>query len=98
MATDIMMNPTIQGLADLVLPLSFAIEHDGFVSLHGCNQPGQFNAIRKVIEPAGECKSDLEIMLDLDHRINPDRDLEAEPKWKDPYNYLNAKIHNFPKT
>ena len=96
MATDIMMNPTIQGLADLVLPLSFAIEHDGFVSLHGCNQPGQFNAIRKVIEPAGECKSDLEIMLDLDHRINPDRDLEAEPKWKDPYNYLNAKIHNFP--
>lgn len=94
-ATDIFMNPTIQALADLVLPVSTALEHEGLVTFHGCNQPGQFNALTKVLEPEGECKSDLEIMLDIDHRINPDRD-PSEKKWLDTQSYLTDKIRSIP--
>ena len=94
--SDIFMNPTLQGLADLVLPVSMAIEHEGVTIFHGCNQPGQVFAIARVVEPRGECKSDLEITLDLDHRIHPDRDYEAEPKWKDAHSYLTDKLSSFP--
>ncbi|MFR8008827.1 MAG: molybdopterin-dependent oxidoreductase [Gordonibacter urolithinfaciens] len=96
-ATDIFMNPTIQALADVVLPVSTSLEHEGIVTFHGCNQPGQFHALTKVLEPLGECKSDLEIMLDLDHRINPDRTEDAE-KWSSPHAYLDNKIQNIPYT
>jgi len=88
-ATDIFMNPTIQGLADLVLPVSTALEHEGLVTFHGCNQPGQFNALTKVMDNVGETKSDLEILLDLQHRIHPDND---DPRWKSVEGYLTVKV------
>ena len=83
--------------ADVVLPVSTSLEHEGIVTFHGCNQPGQFHALTKVLEPLGECKSDLEIMLDLDHRINPDRTEDAE-KWSNEHAYLDAKIQSIPYT
>ena len=96
-ATDIFMNPTIQALADVVLPVSTSLEHEGIVTFHGCNQPGQFHALTKVLEPLGECKSDLQIMLDLDHRINPDRTEDLE-KWSSEHGYLDNKIQSIPYT
>ncbi len=96
-ATDIFMNPTIQALADVVLPVSTSLEHEGIVTFHGCNRPGQFHALTQVLEPLGECKSDLQIMLDLDHRINPDRTEDAE-KWSNEHAYLDAKIQSIPYT
>ena len=99
-ATDLFMNPTIQGLADVFLPVSTALEHDGIVTFHGCNQPGQFNAIRHVLPVEGECKSDLEIMLELDKRINPDRDYDNgdEYRFRSPEDFLSFKIRAIPDT
>lgn len=96
-ATDIFMNPTIQALADVVMPVSTGLEHEGLVTFHGCNQPGQFNALTGVMPVQGECKSDLQIMLDLDHRINPDRTEDVE-KWSDEHHYLTSKIAGIPDT
>ena len=94
-ATDIFMNPTIQALADVVLPVSTSLEHEGIVTFHGCNQPGQFHALTQVLEPLGECKSDLQIMLDLDHRINPDRTEDAE-KWSNEHLILTTRSRTSP--
>ena len=91
-ATDVFMNPTIQGLADLVMPVATALEHEGMVTFHGANQPGQFNAITKVMEPLGESKSDLDILIGIDHAVHPDRDYDAEPKWRDGTSFLDAKV------
>jgi anaerobic selenocysteine-containing dehydrogenase len=90
-ATDLFITPTIQGLADIVLPVATALEHEGLVTFHGCNQPGQFHAITQVMEREGECKSDLEIMLELQHRINPDA---TEPKWHSVEAYLTDKVRS----
>lgn len=96
--TDIFMNPTLQGLADVFLPISTGLEHEDLVTFHGCNQPGQFNAIMGILPPEGECKSDLEIMLELDALINPDR-TEDLNKWRGGvHGYLDAKIASIPDT
>lgn len=84
-ASDIFMNPTIAGLADLVLPISTSLEHDGIVMNNNGSQPGQFGALIKVIDNYGETKSDLEIVLDLYHRLHPD---STDPRFKNTDNYL----------
>ncbi|UWG98397.1 molybdopterin-dependent oxidoreductase [Dehalobacter sp. DCM] len=88
-ASDIFMNPTIAGLADIVLPISTSLEHEGIITRTGASQPGQFSAIVKVMENYGETKSDLEICLDLYHRLHPDSD---DPRWKDTDSYLSSDL------
>lgn len=85
-ATDTFMNPTIMACADLFLPLSSLAEHDGIVLTHYGLNLSFMGAINKALQ-VGECKSELEIMLDLAQRLNPD-----EWPWKTPEEYLNAKL------
>jgi len=63
-AQDTFLNPTIQGLADYVLPLKTFAEYEGLVM----SDQGQMEGIVGSQIPAvevGDCKSDLEIMLFL---------------------------------
>ncbi|UWG98442.1 molybdopterin-dependent oxidoreductase [Dehalobacter sp. DCM] len=87
--SDLFMTPTIMGLADLVLPVSTSLEREGIVINNMASQPGQFGALVKVIDNHGETKSDLEIMLDLYHRLHPE---STNPKWKDTDSYLTADM------
>lgn len=90
---DLFMNPTIMGVADLVLPVASLLEHDGYVSNSNASQPGQFGSITKVIEPLGECKSDLEIMLELHHRLYPN---STNEKFASVESYINSEIAGIP--
>lgn len=57
------------------------------------SQPGQFGALVKIIDDFGETKSDLEIVLDLYHRLYPDSN---DPRWKDPESYLTHDMVQIP--
>ena len=71
---DLFMTPTAMAFADIVLPASTYAERDG-IGESGMTLTGTIN---KAIEPVGECRSDMEINLELGRRLNP----EAWP-WKD---------------
>ncbi len=72
---DIFMTPTAMAFADIVLPAATYPERDGIVALPVSSYIGTIN---KAIEPIGDCKSDMEIDLELGKRLSPD----AWP-WKD---------------
>lgn len=65
---DLFKTPTIMALGDVVLPAATFPERDGIRIGDGC-QRGE--AINKVVQ-VGECKSDMEINLELGKRWNPD--------------------------
>jgi anaerobic selenocysteine-containing dehydrogenase len=70
-ATTVFMEPTTQAFADLVLPLSSFAEHDSVVATHYGASPVTTGAVNKAVK-VGDCKSDLEIMLELGRRIKPE--------------------------
>ncbi|MFC2007845.1 molybdopterin-dependent oxidoreductase [Chloroflexota bacterium] len=73
---DLFMTPTAMAFADIVLPAATYAERDGlYIPLGNVTCIGTTN---KAIEPVGECKSDMEINLELGKRLNP----EAWP-WQD---------------
>ena len=73
---DPFMTPTAMAFADIVLPAATYPERDGiYIPVGGVTCIGTIN---KAIEPVGECKSDVEINLELGRRLNP----QAWP-WKD---------------
>lgn len=88
MVTDTFMTPTAMAFADIFLPLATFAELDGVVKTHYGFNISFVGAINKALQ-VGECKSDIEIMLDLGKRINPHA-------W--PYNsvadYLDEAIGN----
>ncbi len=63
-ATDVFMTPTIQACADLFLPLKCAPEHDSINYTHYSGSQIHFGITNKAIE-VGECKSDVEIAVEL---------------------------------
>jgi anaerobic selenocysteine-containing dehydrogenase len=65
---DLFKTPTIMALADVVLPAATFAERDGIRIGDGA-QRGE--AINKAIQ-VGECKSDMEINLELGKRFNPE--------------------------
>ena len=71
---DLFMTPTIVALADIVLPAATYPERDGIRIGDG---PQRGETINKVCQ-VGECKSDMEINLEIGRRLNP----EAWP-WAD---------------
>ena len=73
-AADIFMTPTIMAFADIVLPVSTFSEKSSF---RGQNY--YISPVVKAIPAAGECKSDLEINMEMGRRFNP----EAWP-WQTP--------------
>ena len=73
-AVDIFMTPTIMALADVVLPAATYPERNGLMVGDGLQRGA---TLTKVIQ-VGECKSDMQINLELGKRFNP----EAWP-WAD---------------
>ncbi|MBW1979223.1 MAG: molybdopterin-dependent oxidoreductase [Deltaproteobacteria bacterium] len=67
---DLFMTPTAMAFADIVLPAATYPERDG-IAVTGGNQIF-VGAINKAIEPVGQCKSDMEINLELGRRLNPE--------------------------
>lgn len=65
---DLFMTPTIMALADIVLPAATYPERDGLRIGDG---PQRGETINKVCQ-VGECKSDMEINLELGRRLNPE--------------------------
>lgn len=70
-AQDVFMTPSAMALADLFLPLSTFAEHDGVVIPHFGRNTHFIGAINKAVEPI-DTKSDLEILIDMGRRMNPD--------------------------
>jgi anaerobic selenocysteine-containing dehydrogenase len=68
-ATELFMTPTVMALADVVLPGATYPERDGIRIGDGA-QRGE--TINKAIEPLGECRSDMEIVLELGRRFAPE--------------------------
>lgn len=68
---DIFMTPTAMGLCDLFLPLTTTAEHDGVVLPHFGRNTHMLAAMNKAVE-VGDCKSDLEILIWLGKRLNPE--------------------------
>ena len=66
---DLFITPTVMAFADIVLPAATYAERDG-IALTGGNSIFA-GIINKAIEPVGECKSDMEIVLELGKRLNP---------------------------
>lgn len=81
------MNPSIMALCDLVLPLSTSVEHEGIVMPHFGRNTHFLGAMNKAIEPE-DSKSDVEIMLDLGHRLRP----ELWP-WNTPAEFFTEQLH-----
>lgn len=83
-AVDLFKTPTIMALADIVLPAATYAERDGIRVGDGVQRGEAINKVTQI----GECKSDMQINLELGRRLNPD----AWP-WKDVremYSYILA--------
>ncbi len=63
-ATDVFITPSIEGCADLFLPLATSAEKDDVVFTHYCASPVSISASNKAIT-VGEAKSDADILVDL---------------------------------
>jgi len=79
---DLFMTPTAMAFADIVLPAATFAERDGIRAIPTC-----VGTVNKAIEPIGECKSDVEINLELGKRLNP----EAWP-WENVQDMFNAEL------
>ena len=71
-AQDVFMTPTAMACCDLFLPVSTYAEHDGLVIPEYGLNTNIISTINKAIE-VGESKSDLEIMLMIGRRLNPEK-------------------------
>lgn len=72
--TDTFMNPTAMACADIFLPISTFAEHNGLVQPYYGGNMQYMGAINKAVT-VGEARSDVEIMIALGKRLNP----EAHP-------------------
>ena len=92
-AQDIFMTPTIMALCDLVLPLSTFAEHDGVVTPNMGRNTHFIASMNTAVENPNT-KSDLEILIDMGHRMRPelwestpDVDTFFDSKLRDTYGY-----------
>lgn len=67
---DTFMTPTAMAFADIFLPLPTFAEHDGVVLTHYGRNAVFAGAMNKALE-VGECKSDIEVCIELGKRLNP---------------------------
>ncbi|MDD6785396.1 MAG: molybdopterin-dependent oxidoreductase [Eggerthellales bacterium] len=84
---DIFMTPTIMGLADVVLPLSTYVEHEGLVTPNYGRNQHFIGAMNKIIENPNT-KSDLEILIDMGRRMRP----ELWEGMETPDKFFDAKL------
>lgn len=86
---DLFMTPTTAALADLILPICTSLEHEGIVTNNMASMAGQVGALNTVIDRIGDTKSDLEIAIDLFHRLHPEN---KDPKWASVESYLTSDL------
>lgn len=67
MGTDLFMTPSIEGCADLFMPLSTAAEHNSVNKTHYGGSQVTYGAVNKAIDLG--CKSDHELIVELGHYI-----------------------------
>ncbi|MBW2066757.1 MAG: molybdopterin-dependent oxidoreductase [Deltaproteobacteria bacterium] len=79
---DLFMTPTAEAFADIVLPAATYAERDG-LTIEPPPLP-YVGTINKAIEPVGESKSDMELILEMGRRLNP----QAWP-WEDVHGWYN---------
>ena len=70
-AVDLFMNPTIMACCDVILPVASTIEHDGMVVTHYGLNASFYGAQNKCVQ-VGECKSDVEIMIEVGKKTYPE--------------------------
>ena len=70
---DLFMTSTALAVADIVLPAACYAERPGLCG----HQPYFLGAITKAVEPAGECRSDQQIIYEISSRFRPE-----ENPWK----------------
>lgn len=68
---DLFMTPTAMAFADIFLPLPTFAEHDGVVLTHYGRNAVFAGAMNKALE-VGECKSDIEVCIELGKRLYPE--------------------------
>lgn len=83
---DTFMTPTAMAFADIFLPLPTFAEHDGVVLTHYGRNAVFAGAMNKALE-VGECKSDIEVCIELGKRLNP----EAWP-WNTAAEFFSEQI------
>jgi anaerobic selenocysteine-containing dehydrogenase len=83
---DLFMTPTAMAFADIFLPLSSFAEHDGVVLTHYGRNAVFLGAMNKALQ-VGECKSDVEMMIELGKRVNP----KAWP-WNNAKEFFDAQL------
>jgi anaerobic selenocysteine-containing dehydrogenase len=82
---DLFMTPTAIAFADYVLPAATYPERDGvYLPLGGVTCTGTIN---RAIEPLGECRSDMEINLEMGRRLNP-----AAWPWENVHEMFDAML------
>lgn len=86
---DLFMTPLAMACADVFLPVASLFEHEGQITNSNASQPGQIGMNEQVIEPLGECKSDLQIMIDLHKRLYPN---SKKPEWKAPSSFIDNEV------
>lgn len=67
-SVDLFMTPTIMAVADVVLPAATFPERDGIRIGDGAQRGEVINKVTQI----GECKSDMQINLELGKRFNPE--------------------------
>jgi anaerobic selenocysteine-containing dehydrogenase len=71
-ATDVFLTPSIQGCADLFLPLQTCAEKDDVNMTHYAGSPVMVGAVNKAID-VGDTKSDAQILVDLGNVLGSPR-------------------------
>ncbi|HHV64666.1 MAG TPA: molybdopterin-dependent oxidoreductase [Peptococcaceae bacterium] len=97
---DLFMTPTAMAFADIFLPVSTFAEHDGIVLTHFGRNAIFAGAINKALE-VGECKSDIEVCIELGKRLNPENwpwntaeeffSDQLKPEWGFDFNELRER-------
>lgn len=92
MATDCFITPSIEGLADLFLPLASCAEKNDVVMTHYAGSPVTVGSVNKAID-VGEVKSDIEILIELGEYLGQDclKDENGERLFKDEIDFLTQR-------
>jgi thiosulfate reductase/polysulfide reductase chain A len=80
--SDLFMTPTAE-LADIVLPAAFYPECDQLVEAFG-HPASTVTAVRRVVEPRGECRDDREVAIEIAKRMG----MDVRP-WETLEDYFN---------
>lgn len=86
-ATDLFHNASTMACADVVLPLASTIEHNAMVVTHYGMNVSFYGAQNKCVQ-VGECKSDVECMIELGKRFHPE--FWGQFANEDEYNEFNG--------